>query len=105
IGHASEEGGKTEQDHRREQEQDEGPGEDRGDEIPTGDHPGRFEQAHHAASPRSYWASASISRATLSPAMATKASWRPERSIDNSSMPAPPSISALSTGSMPAAGC
>src|SRR4029079_15301475 len=99
-GHGAEEGGKAEQQHRRDQEQDEGAGEDRGDEIAPGNHAGRFEQAHHAASP----SPASISSTTLSPAIATKASWRPERSIDNSSMPAPPSISAVSTGSIPSAG-
>ena len=42
-----------------------------------------------------------IARAALSPAMATKASWSPGRSIASVSIPAPPSISALSKGSAP----
>ena len=48
--------------------------------------------------------SASISRAALSPAMATNASCSPRRSIDNSSMPAPPSINAFRSGSIPPGG-
>jgi len=97
VGRDAEEDHEAEQQQWRQQEQDEEAREDRGDEIAPSDHPGRFEQAH-AASPRS---ASSISRAAASPAMATKASCRPGRSTDNSSMPAPPSISALSNGSMP----
>ena len=90
---------RAEQQQRRDQEEDEAARKDGGDEIAAGDHPGGFEQAHHAASPSS----------ALRPSRAPppRRRWRRRRragrgrSIDNSSMPAPPSISALSSGSMP----
>ena len=72
----AEEDREAEQQQRREQEEDEDAREDRGDEIAPRDHPGGFEQAHHAASPDRRLL-ASISRAAASPAMATKASCRP----------------------------
>ena len=45
-----------------------------------------------------------MARAAASPAMAMNASWRPGRSMLSVSIPAPPSISALRSGSGPPAG-
>src|SRR5687768_10783594 len=81
------------------QEQEEGARKHRGREIAAGDDEGGAHQFPH--SPGS---SSSIARAAASPAIATNASCRPGRSIASVSMPALPSISALSSGSGPVSG-
>ena len=68
-------------------------------EIAAGDDEGGADEAHHR--PASSWP---IAAAAALPAIATNASCRPGRSIASVSIPAPPSISALSSGSGPAFG-
>src|SRR4029077_6364536 len=84
---------------RTKQEKQKGLRQDRGIEVAPGDDEGRAEKLHHATGP-----SPAIAAAALLPAMATKASCKPGRSIASVSMPAPPSINALSSGSGPPAG-
>src|SRR5690242_7882648 len=84
---------------RREQEEDEGLGQDGRGEIAASDDEGRADEALHFTG-----SCGPMAAAALFPAMATKASWSPGRSIASVSIPAAPSISALSRGSGPPSG-
>ena len=92
---------------RAEQEEQEGLGKQDCAEIAAGDDHGCAPQrktacvGHYAISPA---ASSSSARAAASPAISTKASCRPARSIESDNMPAPPSISRFSSTSMPLSG-
>src|SRR5699024_8199637 len=67
-------------------------------EVAAGDDKGGARAVHSPSS------GSPIASAAAAPAIATNASWRPGRSMDRDSMPAPPSISALSKGSGPESG-
>ena len=90
-------------DQRSKQEQDKGFREYHGHEIaPRDDHHGAKLVAHDAHRRFSSSLVSASARAAASPAIATKASCSPGRSIDKLSTPALPSISARSSGSTPA---
>src|SRR5205085_12422519 len=81
-----------------EQEEDEGLGQDRRREVAAAYDEGRADEAHHCTF------SWPMAAAVPAPAIATKASCRPGRSMARVSIPAPPSIKALSSGSGPPSG-
>ena len=96
---------------RAEQEEEEGAAEQDRGEIAPRDDEGRAPQrqarlgglARSSRAPRPGFRPRARA-AAASPAMATKASCRPARSIDSDRMPASPSISARSSGSIPLSG-
>src|SRR3546814_847618 len=87
---------------RAEKKENERFGEDHSREVTARNDKSGAKQFLHGAS--SLPGASSISRSTASPAIATNASCRPDRSMASASIPASPSIRALSSGSTPPSG-